>query len=1242
MNQLPKTNRIFVRAHEFRLSGLRVNTGLKTLVALICFFITFQGVAQGPNPQTGMRVIGTIKLSGACEKDTLKMENLTKDSAKTVKYYIHSYNYFNDPFYPNYKDTFYTKANGTHIYTFKDSLALATCFRSVNLYFGIIAYDTFGIDYPVLSRITVFLRPRAIFNTDSVICAGDQLSFTNSSCKDSTKFKWIFSDTIISARVPGSKNFKKPGKQTIKLVANTSTPCAQTDTMVKQVNVLPIPEPGFKIVSTTFATFTDSVICLGDTLFLINTSKKKDSIQYRFTPAGYIGLAGNSKSFQDTVKIVMLQKGIVTIEQEAFNKACSRLSPKRKLLVIQNPFVTIKPLPKCSDSLWMDLNQYVDTSIGVPKNVQWKINGNGLNLTINTLFPGVLKNLKYGKYFVKVISMGGCRTLTSADSFFVAPQIQSPNPIGICFGLDSVVKLNQLFKLPKGFIINWTGPVSNDSLFKSKGKAAGTYNMVLTDRNSNCYNPQVKIDIIGSGLSKVPDQHLCFRNKPVLALDSLVTASYTGKGVINDTFYSTQYGPGYFPVQYISTVKTCIFKDSLNIIVHDTFTPQFSFRSPGCQDSAIVFQKNTPENVVLWSFGDGVTSTLNNPIHRYQTPGKYRIEFIARTYCPDTLSKPIVIYPSPEAELQIQTDTFACDSVIVYAGFKNKGYGETYTIVYGKQILKGDSVRFAIAKSFQPQQVIVYGSANSQCGSKTSGINVRIPQRNYAAIEILGLNPGCHGDSLKLVNLTYGPLDSFRVDYGNGLFSKNVILKLPYYNNTSTLKTYTIVLKVYSKYCGLLQDTAYYKVIPNVIRAAGEQNKKKLCSYESLTFINNCTEGTNYNMFFGDGGSSKGNVYHESINYQYKIPGVYIPYIKAVSACGADSALLDTVRVNGAPDVHLYNVRSKMCLGSEIFLKYSPGNLLSPKWFVNDVLVDSLVNPFIFHPQLIGKYRIGVIASNQFCVGLDSFDIDVQSAPDIKITMNSVVCDTAKVVINGNYTVGNLKVNWGDGISDFAKLYHVYRDTGLFVVKIMLTEGLCTLYFEREITVKAPPKFTLLMHPALNNCLNPGDTINMEVKLDSLPYQVDLYNWAGEPICSNCERKILDINYMNCQPKQFIVKVRDKDQCVTEKEINYSCFDAGSNKYKAFIPNAFTPKNGDLLNDLYLPKLAYYDTGMSYSIKIYNRWGELVFQSNDPGFGWDGTYKGNVCPMDVYVYIIEYGCPEHRYNKHRGTLHLLK
>jgi len=72
--------------------------------------------------------------------------------------------------------------------------------------------------------------------------------------------------------------------------------------------------------------------------------------------------------------------------------------------------------------------------------------------------------------------------------------------------------------------------------------------------------------------------------------------------------------------------------------------------------------------------------------------------------------------------------------------------------------------------------------------------------------------------------------------------------------------------------------------------------------------------------------------------------------------------------------------------------------------------------------------------------------------------------------------------------------------------------------------------------------------------------------------------------------------------------------------FSVYPPNAFTP-NGDGENDVFYIK----GTGVStYYIRIFSRWGELVFESNNLEDCWDGTYKGSVVAGGTYVYNINY------------------
>lgn len=70
----------------------------------------------------------------------------------------------------------------------------------------------------------------------------------------------------------------------------------------------------------------------------------------------------------------------------------------------------------------------------------------------------------------------------------------------------------------------------------------------------------------------------------------------------------------------------------------------------------------------------------------------------------------------------------------------------------------------------------------------------------------------------------------------------------------------------------------------------------------------------------------------------------------------------------------------------------------------------------------------------------------------------------------------------------------------------------------------------------------------------------------------------------------------------------------------AFVPKAFTP-NGNAANDLLRPVL-YNMRSLNY-FKVYNRWGQLVFQTSVVGQGWDGTIKGIAQNADTYTWVLE-------------------
>jgi len=71
--------------------------------------------------------------------------------------------------------------------------------------------------------------------------------------------------------------------------------------------------------------------------------------------------------------------------------------------------------------------------------------------------------------------------------------------------------------------------------------------------------------------------------------------------------------------------------------------------------------------------------------------------------------------------------------------------------------------------------------------------------------------------------------------------------------------------------------------------------------------------------------------------------------------------------------------------------------------------------------------------------------------------------------------------------------------------------------------------------------------------------------------------------------------------------------------FTLYVPNAFTPGDANAKNDYFTWAVSGFE---SFEISVYNRWGEIVFQTKDPYSFWDGTYNGQRARDGVYIWKV--------------------
>jgi len=118
----------------------------------------------------------------------------------------------------------------------------------------------------------------------------------------------------------------------------------------------------------------------------------------------------------------------------------------------------------------------------------------------------------------------------------------------------------------------------------------------------------------------------------------------------------------------------------------------------------------------------------------------------------------------------------------------------------------------------------------------------------------------------------------------------------------------------------------------------------------------------------------------------------------------------------------------------------------------------------------------------------------------------------------------------------------------------------------------------------------------------------------------------------------YYVTITDALGCTNLDSVSVVVKEVTCEEPEIFIPNAFTP-NSDMSNDIIFVRG---NTIRELDFKVFDRWGEKVFESNDPKKGWDGYYKGKLATPAVYVYYVEAVCFNNERFFKKGNITLIR
>ncbi|MEL6638716.1 MAG: gliding motility-associated C-terminal domain-containing protein, partial [Bacteroidota bacterium] len=233
--------------------------------------------------------------------------------------------------------------------------------------------------------------------------------------------------------------------------------------------------------------------------------------------------------------------------------------------------------------------------------------------------------------------------------------------------------------------------------------------------------------------------------------------------------------------------------------------------------------------------------------------------------------------------------------------------------------------------------------------------------------------------------------------------------------------------------------------------------------------------------------------------------------------------------------------------------------------------------------------------------------------------------DTAILAVEGNFS----NISWisnGDlSCTDCPTQIVAPTSTTLYSVSTINCEGQ-EIVANATIFVDQPPSVNIIEEQMLDS-----DSTKLIAQVDR---SVVHYEWAGPGVtCPNCEAIMVSPN----RTSTFQLMGESEAGCRDTDEVQIQVEDNCVNGLP-LVANIIMP-DGDGYND-YL-ELQYEEIVSIEVLRVYNRWGELVFETNDMNIKWDATFRGELVNPGVYVYYVSGKCPNEEEFFRKGNVTVL-
>lgn len=1086
----------------------------------------------------------------------------------------------------------------------------------------------------VQGGILVGNHPAANFSaTPRNVCPLQEVDFTDLSTGNVDQWMWEFGDGGFAMdKNPGHK-YSDTGKLDVTLIV-WSQGCADSVKFAKYIHVYP-PIAVFKVDTVCSPLFAKSF-----------TDKSIGADTWAWT------FGDGSTSTQQNPTHIYADTGTYTVGLTVTNIAsgCSHFTELPVQVIHELANFTASDTIICKGTL-VTFNPVGINSSKI-STYRW-IFGDGTAATITRGSMQHIYNLS-GRYDITLIitDILGC-----SDTLLRPLYLRVDGPTPVFNTLTPNICLNSTVLFSDSSFSDGTHPVQKwiwnfgdgtiDTLasapFQHKYTTPGVYDVSLKVVDSKgCTDSLVKLQYI-------------LVSKPIAQFTS-DTLSCTS-GIINFNNLSTGYGLSYLwnfgdgttstspaPVHTYTSEGTFTVTLSLldqygctDTIIRPSYVriadPRANFSMSDsistCPPLVVLFS-NSSSNVVthIWNFGDGTTSTLDNPTHFYSISGVYNVVLtvVGPGGCTTTKTRQVIVR-GPQGTFSYTNFNGCSPLTTSFLASTRDNLSFIWDFNDGTTISNLDSVMthtYTIPGYYLPKIILVDAGG---CQVPIIGLDT-IKVFHIAADFNLSATAICDSGfvTFNSTSITNDQITSYLWNFGDGTTSTQ-ISPTHHYTTTGAYNTKLIVTTLAG-----CRDTMIHASPIKVVKSPviGINSTNGACIPATFNFAGQImvpdTSALTWTWDLGNGNVS---ILQNPPAQLYPVAGSYSVKVVAINSSGCKDSTVKIVQAYPLPPVSA-SPDTILCKGQSITLNAS--GAISYAWSpATNLSCTNCANP-VATPDSAISYVVQGTSVNG-CTAKDTVVMTVRLPFKMTVGKGDTLCKGEAARLSAS----NAKsFTWSPalGLND--------PTSATPVATPLLTTTYRVIGVDDRGCFKDTAFVPVIVYPIPIVNTGADKTIPVGSTIDLVPtFSADVTKVNWTPTSGIFRSNPPAITVKPNQTTEYTVEASNPAGCISTDKITVFVVCDNANVY---LPNTFSP-NGDGVNDIFYLRGSGLFTVRSF--RVFNRWGEIVFERtmvnpNDVSFGWDGKFKGVALPPDVFVYTAEVICNNNTPLIFKGNVALIK